>query len=169
MPAFILKSVQKIPASVEEVWAFFSTPANLNRITPANMRFSILSGDQQVALYEGQVFEYKVSPLLRIPLFWKTEITKVNAPYHFIDKQVKGPYKLWEHHHHFKSIEGGVEMTDIVYYQNPFYFLGRIANRLFVKKRLRQIFEYRFAKVEELFGKWPGENKMVIEIQKAKD
>lgn len=164
MPAFILKSVQKIPASVEEVWSFFSTPANLNRITPANMRFSILSGDQQAALYEGQVFEYKVSPLLRIPLYWKTEITKVDAPYHFIDKQVKGPYRLWEHHHHFKPIDGGVEMTDMVYYQNPFYFLGRIANRLFVKKRLRQIFEYRFSVVEEVFGKWPGEQAMKITI-----
>jgi ligand-binding SRPBCC domain-containing protein len=164
MPAFILKSVQKIPASIEEVWAFFSTPANLNEITPGNIGFRLLSGDQQTALYEGQVFEYKVSPMLRIPLYWKTEISKVNAPYHFIDRQAKGPYKLWEHHHHFKSIDGGVEMTDIVYYKNPFYFLGIIANRLFVKKRLRQIFAFRFAKVEELFGKWPDGQQMKIEI-----
>jgi hypothetical protein len=47
----------------------------------------------------------------------------------------------------------GVEMTDIVHYKLPMWFLGDIANRLFVKKQLKQIFDYRSEKVEQLFKK----------------
>ena len=80
----------------------------------------------------------------------------------FVDEQRFGPYQLWHHQHHFKAVEGGVEMTDIVHYRNPLGFLGNIANTLFVKAQLKQIFEFRFKVVEDLFGKWPGtvENKV---------
>ena len=44
-------------------------------------------------------------------------------------------------------------MTDIVDYKIPFGFLGDIANALMVKKQLKEIFDYRFKKVEEIFGK----------------
>jgi ligand-binding SRPBCC domain-containing protein len=166
MAVHLLKNVQKIPAAIEKVWEFYATPANLQQITPDDMGFKILSGDQQAALYKGQVFEYKVSPLLGIPLYWKTEIAKVEAPYHFIDFQQKGPYKFWEHQHFFKPIDGGVEMTDIVHYQNPLWLLGDVANMIFIRKRLRKIFEFRFNKVVELFGPWPGGQEMSIEISR---
>jgi ligand-binding SRPBCC domain-containing protein len=71
-----------------------------------------------------------------------------------VDEQRKGPYSLWHHQHHFKAIEGGVEMTDIVHYKNPLGILGRMANVLLVKKKLEHIFDYRVKKVEERFGKW---------------
>jgi ligand-binding SRPBCC domain-containing protein len=71
---------------------------------------------------------------------------------YFIDEQRFGPYSLWHHQHHFKAIAGGVEMTDIVHYKLPFWFLGDWAHRLFVKKQLNNIFAYRHKKVEELFG-----------------
>lgn len=64
-----------------------------------------------------------------------------------------GPYSLWHHQHHFKEIESGVEITDIVHYKIPFWFFGDIANSLFVKHQLRRIFDYRYKKAEELFGK----------------
>lgn len=165
MAAYSLKTVQKIPVSLEEAWAFFSDPTNLEKITPANMNFRIITKDIPDKMYPGQIIEYKVSPFLRIPLYWKTEITKVDAPFHFIDLQVKGPYKLWEHQHFFKSIDGGVEMTDIIHYENPLRLLGTIANYLFVKNKLRKIFEFRFKKVEQLFGIWRGGQAMSIEIK----
>lgn len=165
MAVHSLKTVQKIPVSIEKAWEFYSNPSNLQLITPDDMGFKVISGSHETSLYKGQMFEYKVSPLLRIPLYWKTEITKVEAPFHFIDLQVKGPYKQWEHQHFFKSIDGGVEMTDIIHYENPLRLLGTIANNLFVKNKLRKIFEFRFKKVEQLFGIWPGGQAMLIEIK----
>jgi ligand-binding SRPBCC domain-containing protein len=70
-----------------------------------------------------------------------------------VDEQRKGPYKIWHHEHHFKQIDKGIEMLDIVSYEIPFGFLGKIAHPLIVKSKLNEIFDYRFKKVEEIFGK----------------
>jgi ligand-binding SRPBCC domain-containing protein len=150
---YSLKTVQKLPISLDEAWDFFSSPANLQKITPANMGFEIISKHHGEVMYAGQIIEYKVKPVLGIPLYWMTEITQVVDKHFFIDEQRFGPYSLWHHQHHFKTVDGGVEMTDIVHYKLPFWFLGDIANTLFVKKQLNGIFDFRFKKVEELFGK----------------
>jgi ligand-binding SRPBCC domain-containing protein len=83
-----------------------------------------------------------------------TEITHVEEKKFFADEQRKGPYNMWHHQHHFREIPGGVEMTDIVHYKNPFWLIGNIANGLIVKKQLKKIFDYRWEKTEEVFGKW---------------
>ncbi len=141
-----------------QAWDFFSSPANLQRITPAEMGFKIISRFHGLRMYPGQLIEYKVRPLLGIPVYWMTEITQVQEPVYFIDQQRFGPYTLWHHQHHFKAIPGGVEMTDIVHYRIPLGLLGDLANWLFVKKKLESIFQYRYKAVEELFGSWkqPG-------------
>jgi ligand-binding SRPBCC domain-containing protein len=154
MAAHSIKTVQKIPVSLQQAWDFFSNPANLQAITPGNMGFKVISKHHGEMMYAGQIIEYTVRPVLGIPLYWMTEITQVKDQQYFIDEQRFGPYSLWHHQHHFKEISGGVEMTDIVHYKNPFGILGRMADSLFVKQKLQGIFDYRFNKVEELFGKW---------------
>jgi len=150
---YSIQTKQVIPISLDAAWEFFSSPVNLQQITPGNMGFEIISKYHGDKMYAGQVIEYKVRPLLGIPLYWMTEITQVEDKKYFVDEQRYGPYRLWHHQHHFKAIEGGVEMTDIIHYKLPFWFLGDIANALFVSKKLKQIFDYRFSKVEQLFGK----------------
>jgi ligand-binding SRPBCC domain-containing protein len=159
MAVYSIKTVQKIPVSLDKAWDFFSSPANLQAITPAKMGFTIISKHHGEKMYAGQIIEYKVKPVLGIPLYWMTEITQVKDKEYFIDEQRFGPYSLWHHQHHFKAIEGGVEMTDIIHYKNPMWLLGDIANSLFVKKQLAGIFDYRYKKVEELFGKWPADKQ----------
>jgi ligand-binding SRPBCC domain-containing protein len=149
---YSLQTVQQIPISIDTAWNFFSDPANLKNITPSNIGFNIISKYHGSTMYAGQIIEYKVSPILGIPLYWMTEITHVDDKKYFVDEQRFGPYSLWHHQHHFKEIPGGIEMTDIVHYKLPFWFLGDIANWLLVKGQLKGIFDYRFKKVEELFN-----------------
>ena len=156
MAAHSIKTVQKIPISLEKAWDFFSNPANLQAITPDNMGFKVISKHHGDTMYAGQIIEYKVKPVFNIPLYWMTEITQVKDNQYFIDEQRFGPYSLWHHQHHFKAIDGGVEMTDIVHYKNPLGVLGRLANTFFVKKKLDTIFNFRYQKVEEMFGRWQG-------------
>jgi len=151
-----IKSIQKIPAPLELVWDFYADHANLQLITPSYMRFEIISQNLNEKLHTGQVIEYKVRPMFKIPLYWMTVIKKVEAPIYFMDEQRKGPYSIWQHQHYFKAIEGGTEMTDIVLYKNPFGIIGELANGLLVKRKLRNIFEYRFKQMENIFGKWEG-------------
>lgn len=148
---YSLKTVQVLPISLEKAWDFFSSPANLAEITPKNLGFNIISKHHGEKMYAGQVIEYKVSPVLGIPLYWMTEITHVEQHKFFVDEQRFGPYSMWHHQHHFREVPGGVEMTDIVHYKLPFWFLGDIANSVFVKKQLNDIFDYRFKAVEKIF------------------
>lgn len=150
---YSLKTVQQLPISLDEAWDFFSSPANLQKITPEKMGFQIVSKHHGSKLYAGQIIEYTVKPVLGIPLYWMTEITQVLDKKYFIDEQRFGPYELWHHQHHFEENAQGVLMTDIVHYKLPFWFLGDIANSLFVKAQLNGIFDYRVKKVEEL---WPS-------------
>ncbi len=154
MAVYSIKTVQRMPVSLAQAWDFFSSPANLQTITPPYMGFTIISQHHGDKMYPGQIIEYKVTPVLGIPLYWMTEITHVQEERFFVDEQRFGPYSLWHHQHHFKAIEGGVEMTDIVHYKLPLWWLGDMANALFVKKQLAGIFEYRKKKVEEMFGEF---------------
>lgn len=167
MATYSIKTIQKIPVDMEKAWSFFSDPANLQAITPDDLSFKVISKHHGDKMYAGQIIEYKVRPILNIPVYWMTEITKVQDKKYFIDEQRFGPYQLWHHQHHFKEIEGGVAMTDIVHYRNPFWILGDIANELFVKKQLKNIFKFRFTKVEELFGKWHASQLNAVEFGKA--
>jgi ligand-binding SRPBCC domain-containing protein len=99
---------------------------------------------------------YKVRPVLGIPIEWMTEIKNVEPLKMFIDEQRKGPYKLWHHQHHFKAIEGGVEMMDLVHYRVPFGILGDISHPV-IKNKLKEIFSFRFQKIQEEFGIWKGD------------
>jgi ligand-binding SRPBCC domain-containing protein len=152
---YTLKTKQCLPMSIQEAWNFFSSPINLKVITPKHMGF-IIKGDMNdlKRMHAGQIINYTVKPLAGIPMTWTTEITHVVEHEYFVDEQRFGPYALWHHKHFFKEIDGGVEMEDIVHYKIPFGFLGDIANTLFVKRKLKEIFDYRFEKLHELFGKY---------------
>jgi ligand-binding SRPBCC domain-containing protein len=151
---YSFKTVQNLPITLEKAWEFFSRPDNLKDITPSNLGFKILSKYHGETMYPGQIIEYIVKPIAGIPLYWMTEITHVSDGKYFVDEQRFGPYVMWHHQHHFKAVPGGVEMTDIVHYKLPLWFLGDIAYTLFVKKQIQGIFDFRFKKAEELFGKW---------------
>lgn len=153
MKTYSLRLSQNLPVSLKTAWDFFSSPANLAKITPPEIGFTITSdllSDQK--MYPGMLITYQVSPLFGIKMNWMTEITHVKEYEYFVDEQRFGPYALWHHQHHFKEIPGGIEMTDLLDYALPYGFIGQIARRLLVEKELKKVFDYRVAKVEELFG-----------------
>ncbi|WP_374957468.1 hypothetical protein [Gilvibacter sp.] len=154
MGFYQFKRSQKIPATIDEVWDFISSPANLKEITPDYMGFDITSEDLPEKMYPGMIISYIVKPLLGIPTTWVTEITKVTDKAYFIDEQRVGPYKLWHHQHFIEPIAGGVLMRDIVSYQPPFGILGSIMNSLVIRKKLKEIFDYRVQAVNKRFGEF---------------
>ncbi len=150
MSFYCLKTKLILPISLNEAWDFFSSPENLNKITPEDMGF-IITNKPAKKMFAGQIITYKVSPLLGIKINWMTEITHVKEKEYFIDEQRFGPYALWHHRHSFKETENGVEMEDEVNYKLGFSFLGNIAHSLFVKKKLDHVFEYRQQRIAEIF------------------
>lgn len=151
MKIYKKETVQLINASIEECWAFFSSPRNLQKITPDTMGFQITDFDGK-NMYSGQIIQYKVSPFAGLKLSWTTEITFVKDKEYFVDEQRFGPYALWHHKHFFEPTDNGVKMTDVVHYALPLGFIGRIMNFLVVKKKLDEIFNYRFSAVNNIFN-----------------
>ena len=103
-------------------------------------------------MYAGMIIKYTVKPLLGIPMTWVTEITHVEHKHFFVDEQRVGPYAIWHHQHHFKAIDNGVEMKDILHYKLPLGILGNMVHPFLVKNKLQEIFNYRNEKLVELFG-----------------
>jgi len=159
---YTIKTVQKIPVDIDTAWAFFSSPHNLEAITPNDIEFKVTGKYAGATMYPGQIIQYKLKPLLGLTFYWMTEITHVSDKKFFVDEQRFGPYRMWHHQHHFKQIDGGVEMTDIVHYKIPYWFIGDVANSLVVRKQLRGIFAFRFKAVEERFGNWAGQKEDIL-------
>lgn len=142
---------QFIPSTPEHVWDFFATPRNLDGLTPDSLRFRIVS-DVPARMYPGLLIEYRISPLPGVWLRWLTEIRHLREGRSFVDEQRLGPYRLWYHEHRFEPVSGGVRMTDRVTYEIGWGPLGWLAERLWVRRELERIFDYRARKVAERFG-----------------
>ena len=143
---------QLVKTDINTLWEFMSSPKNLETITPESMMFKITSKNKDEKMYPGMIITYIVSPLLKIKLTWMTEITQVKEKSFFIDEQRLGPYTMWHHQHIFKQTEEGILMKDIITYIPPFGIIGKIANFLFIKNKVNQIFDYRNKKIDSLFN-----------------
>ena len=150
MKIYQIKSKQILPMTLDSSWKFFSDPRNLPKITPPWLNLKITS-DLPDKMYEGMIITYKVYPFLGIPSNWVTEITQVKEKNFFIDEQRFGPYKFWHHQHHFKQIDEGIEMEDIVTYALPLDPLSRPLNSLFVGNKVKEIFKFREEVLNKLF------------------
>ncbi len=134
---------QFVPKSIEEVWHFFSTPENLDKITPKDMSFETVPQEKEGPIYAGMIIQHRIAPLLGIKMDWVTEISQVKIHEYFIDEQRFGPYAFWHHQHFFEPVEGGVLVKDLIHYKVPFGIIGTLANILFVESKIESIFKYR--------------------------
>jgi len=151
MKPSVFREEQRLPISLTEAWRFFSDPRNLPRITPPSLGLEVTS-DLPGEMYPGMIITYNVRPIPWVPVGWVTEITHVREPFLFVDEQRFGPYRFWHHEHHFREIEGGVEMEDIVHYALPFGTVGRVFGGPLVRRRLEGIFAFRRCILEREFG-----------------
>lgn len=151
MSTYYYRTEQFLPVDLDTAWDFFSSAKNLALITPPELDFKILTDLNGQEIYEGMLIDYTVKPLLGIPLRWQTEICKVEKPYLFTDRQLKGPYKMWEHTHSYEKVDNGILMKDEVKYQLPLGFLGDIANSIIVRKKVEDIFAFRKQVLETMF------------------
>ena len=150
MKIYELNKIQFINQPIDVVFNFFSKPENLALITPSKLAFKILT-PTPITINKGTLIDYTIR-LMRFPVHWRTLITKYNPPYEFVDEQIKGPYLFWHHTHTFKAVNGGSEIKDKVRYSIPMGYLGQFIHKIWIKKDLEKIFEYRKAVIDKLFN-----------------
>lgn len=145
----VLHRVTTVASSLDDVFLFFSNAENLAVLTPSFLGFRILT-PLPIQMEKGTLIDYELR-ILGMPTRWTTLITTYDAPYCFVDQQLKGPYSFWHHTHTFEAVEGGTKMTDTVRYVMPFGWLGAMVHPL-VSWMLAHIFSYREAKMKAQFG-----------------
>ncbi len=144
-----LETATVLPRAVDEVFAFFANAENLERITPPELAFKILTSTP-IDIREGTIIDYRLR-LFGVPFHWRTRIVQWQPSDQFIDEQIRGPYRSWRHLHTFVEHENGTRMTDRVEYRLPFHAAGSLALPL-VRRQLDRIFSYRAGTIRQLLG-----------------
>lgn len=142
-----LLAIQELKAPLDQVFEFFADPANLERLTPPGLSFSILT-PEPIQMRVGAIIDYQLK-IHQIPVRWQSEITAYQPGVRFVDEQRRGPYRRWHHEHLFEATGSGTRVTDVVEFSAPF---GWLSTPLLVRPDLRRIFSYRRQVLEELFG-----------------
>jgi ligand-binding SRPBCC domain-containing protein len=158
MKVYQLRCEQRFPSGITETFEFFKDPRNLSRITPPWLDFSIKSAD--LVIETGAQIDYRIK-WWGIPLRWRTLISEYEPPFHFVDVQLEGPYRFWEHTHVFRPSEEGTLVTDTVRYVLPFGPLGRIVHAMMVRRQLAAIFRFRQQILTEILGGQTVESPLI--------
>jgi NADH dehydrogenase len=163
MTTHTIRTSQHIDRPLAEVFDFFSRPENLARLTPSGLGFELRSADRRMR--PGLVIEYRIRPLLNLPLGWTSVISEYTPGERFVDVQLRGPYRTWRHVHRFSEEAGGTRVDDEVTYSLPLGPLGAVAHALVVRPRLQQIFGFRRAAMERLLPPRPtAEQPMAVAV-----
>jgi hypothetical protein len=144
-----LERRQRLNRPPEEVFRFFAQPHNLERITPSWLHFEVRGTDPS-QMGEGTLIHYRLR-LHGVPLRWTSRIEEWVPGRGFVDRQIRGPYRVWHHRHSFAADNGsagegegdGTVVTDEVHYALPLGRVGELAHPLLVRRDLERIFDHR--------------------------
>jgi ligand-binding SRPBCC domain-containing protein len=151
MKTFRFDAALWLPRTRPEVFEFFADALNLEKITPPWLEFRVIT-PQPIQMREGAEIEYRLK-IRGIPIWWRSRITVWDPPRRFVDEQMRGPYRLWIHEHHFTEESGGTSCEDSVQYAP---LGGALINKLMVERDVRQIFAYRSGRLKEMYGPPPA-------------
>lgn len=146
-PRFRLYRELVVPATLANVFAFFSDAHNLDRITPNFLKFRVLT-QAPIDMHVGARIDYALR-LRGIPLSWTSEISAWEPPFRFVDTQIKGPYRSWIHEHRFEDMGNKTKVIDEVQYD---FFGGYLVHTLFIKRDINRIFDHRTQALKSIFG-----------------
>ena len=146
----VIEREQTVGRELDEVFRFFSQARNLEVLTPSWLRFEVLT-PEPIEMTAGTLIDYRLR-LHGVPVRWRTLIEAWEPERMFVDRQLRGPYRLWHHTHEFEALSGGTLVRDRVRYEIPFGPLGEGAWWLFVRRDLEGVFAFRRQAVAALLG-----------------
>ncbi len=142
MATHLLERSQRVEVPIEQAFGFYVDPLNLEPMTPPWLHFKVTTPGE-IVMRSGALLDYRLK-LHGVPLRWQTRIEIWEPPVRFVDTQAKGPYSLWVHTHLFEPDgDGATVIHDRVRYAIPLGPLGSLAHRLFVRRDLERIFDFR--------------------------
>ncbi len=142
MKIYHLYRRQHLAITLQEAWEFFSSPYNLNDITPEFFHVTITSKVPE-KIYAGLMISYRIKAVSGIPMAWLSEVSHCDEPRRFVYEQRIGPFKFWSHEVCLTEQQNGIVLEDIMFYAMPLGWLGRLINSVLIAEKLERIFDIR--------------------------
>ena len=144
-----MKNITKttfINCQLDELFNFHMNVNNIKKITPKNIKVELLDFD--ISKYECKIINIRTTKYF-ISTHWKVRIDKTQRPNLLVDVAVQSPFKSWKHQHVFTQKGNVCELKDIIEYEMPFGFLGKIIAP-FVERDIINMFDYRHKKTKSI-------------------
>ncbi|MCA9117498.1 MAG: NAD-dependent epimerase/dehydratase family protein, partial [Planctomycetaceae bacterium] len=139
-----------INAPVEFTFNWHEQPAAFERLIPP-------WEPVQLARREGSIHNGDVTELLvghwPLQLRWVARHENYRPPHEFVDVQTSGPFASWRHSHQFSpgkqpqpadsAVQAQCRLTDSIEYRLPLGWLGQLAGRRMVQRKLDRMFRWR--------------------------
>ncbi len=151
MAIYQLYRRQHLNMNLIQAWDFFSSPHNLNAITPDFFHVTMTSNVPE-KIYAGLMVSYRMKAVFGIPMDWLSEVSHCDEPHYFVYQQSIGPFKFWSHEVRLTEESNGIMLEDIMFYAMPFGWLGSLFHRVLIADRLKQIFDTRRDYLQSRFG-----------------
>ena len=130
-----------IAAPIEIVFDL-SRSVSLHKISAINTNEKAIAGITSGLINENETVTWQARHLYKTRQF-TSKITTMLKPDHFTDEMISGDFKSFRHDHHFKTTTNGTIMIDMINFESPFGFIGRIFSDLYLKNYLEKILIHR--------------------------
>ena len=152
MKFFTFYNEQIVKSDLDTVWNFFCHPFNLDKLTPNEFNLKNKNYGLRDKIYSGMLIAHQLVIFKSVKINWLSEISHINEKQYFIDKQISGPFAFWQHEHRFELTNDGVVIKDYIVYKLPLSFFNSLLNKIFILKKLEEVFSYRNKIIEKIFN-----------------
>ena len=143
-----------IKAPIERVFDL-SRSITLHKVSTSKTGEKAIAGVTSGLISKDETVTWQAKHLFKTRQF-TSKITEMQSPLLFIDEMINGDFKNFRHQHHFKKVENGTIMIDLVDFESPYAVLGKIVNSIFLKKYIETFLVKRNTTIKEYAetGKW---------------
>ena len=136
-----------IAAPIERVFDL-SRSISLHTISTSSTNEKAIAGTLSGLINKDETVTWEAKHLFKTRRF-TSRITDMSKPLYFTDEMTSGDFKSFKHEHHFKATDNGSIMIDLINFESPYGFIGRLFSSLYLKKYLQKFLLRRNAVIKE--------------------
>jgi ligand-binding SRPBCC domain-containing protein len=136
-----------IAAPIDRVFDL-SRSITLHIISTAPTKEEAIAGITSGLINESETVTWQARHLYKTRRF-TSKITAMQKPGHFTDEMIKGDFKSFRHEHHFKAVDNGTIMIDLINFETPYGYIGKLFTSFYLKKYLEDFLTRRNAVIKE--------------------
>jgi len=136
-----------IEAPVERVFDL-SRNISLHKLSMEDTGEEAVAGVTSGLINQEDTVTWKAKHLFK-KRFFTSKIIEMKPYEKFTDKMIKGDFVSFSHEHFFKPVENGTIVIDIINFETPYGFFGKLVNQFFLNSYLEKLIVNRNAVINQ--------------------